>query len=320
MLTKTQLHELYYWLLLNRALEERIVSLHRAGQIPGAIQTGRGQEAVSVGTAYALEKDDVVAPQPRNTGSLLVRGFTPQEILSHYMGKSTSPTGGRDCALRMGDLSRGVIAPNSSLGSLLPVVAGIALAAKMKRLGIVALTYIGDGGSQTSDFHEGLNLAAVQKVPMVLVLEENGWAFSTPVSAHAASTDFLARAQAYGIAGFEVDGNDVVKVYETTRAAAQSAREGGGPALVVAHTMRTSGDSSPEDAWFVPREMIDKWKPRDPVRIFEQLLNEGGFASAEERSRIAKQVRAEVDGATALAGSCPFPDGIQALGGVYHEV
>jgi len=320
MLTKTQLHDLYYWLLLNRTLEDRIVSLRRAGEIPGAVQTSRGQEAVSVGTSYALEKDDIVAPLLRNTGSLLVRGFKPEEILAQYMGKGTSPTRGRDCALRMGDLKRGVVASSSSLGSLVPVVAGIALASRMRRLGIVALTYIGDGGSETSDFHEGLNLAAVQKVPMVLVLEENGWAFSTPVSAHAASTDFLARAHAYGVAGFEVDGNDVVEVYETTRRAAEHARNGGGPALIVAHTMRTGGDSGPHDAWFVPKEAVERWKSRDPLRVYEQYLDDGGLVAAEERSRIAEQVRAEVDAAAALAGSRLLPDGIQALGGVYHEI
>lgn len=319
MLTKTQLHELYYWLQLNRMLEDRLVSLQQAGQIPGAIQTSRGQEAVSVATAYALEKEDIIAPLLRNTGALLVRGFKPEELLLQYMGRDGSPTSGRDSALRLGDLKRGVIASISSLGALVPVVAGIALAAKMRRLGIVALTYIGDGGSQTSDFHEGLNLASVQKVPMVLVLEDNGWAFSTPAGAHAASTDFAARARAYGTAGFEVDGNDVAAVYETARKAIEVARDGGGPVLIVAHTLRTGGDSGPDDAWSVPKEIVEKWKPRDPVRVFEQYLSDGGYASAEERSRILERVRAEVDEATTLAGRNPMPEGIRTLGGVYHE-
>ncbi len=319
MLTRTQLHKLYYWLLLNRVLEDRIASLRRAGKVPGAIFTSRGQEAVSVGTAFALEKDDIVAPSLRNTGSLLVRGFKPEEILSQYMGRSSGPSGGRDCAVFMGDLKRGVVAPAAALGSMVPVIAGIALAAKMKKLGIVALTYIGDGGSGTSDFHEGLNLAAVQRVPMVLVIEENGWAFSTPATVHAASSDFLARARAYGIAGFEIDGNNVVEVYETARKASAGAREGRGPALVVAHTMRTGGDPGPEDAWSVPRGTVDLWKSRDPIRNFEQYLCDRGLAETVQLNRIAEQVRSEVDGATAHAMSNPLPDRSQVRAGVYHE-
>ncbi len=319
MLTKTQLHELYYWLLLNRTLEDRIVSLHRAGRVPGTVYTSRGQEAISVGTAFALEKDDIIAPLLRNTGSLLVRGIKPEEIISQYMGRLSSPTGGRDCALHLGDLRRGIIAPTPVLGSLVPVVAGIALAAKLRKLGVIALTYIGDGGSETSDFHEGLNLAAVRKVPMVLVLENNSWAFSTPAASHAASVDFIARARAYGVSGFEVDGNRIIDVYETTREAAQSAREGRGPALIVAHTMRTGGLPGPGDAWHANRNGMEEWRDRDPIRLLEQHLSEGELASHEQRNRIAERVRVEIDEATARAAEHPFPDGSRALGGVYHE-
>ncbi len=319
MLAKTQLLDLYYWLQLNRMLEDRIVSLRRAGKIPGDVHTGRGHEAISVGTAFALEKDDVVVPLLRNTGALLVRGFKPAEILSQYMGKIGSPTGGRDGCLYMGDLNRGIIASVDIIGSQIPVTAGMALAAKLRRQPFVALTYIGDGGSETSDFHEGLNLAAVQKVPMLLVLEDNGWAFATPAAAHAASTDFAARARAYGVAGYEVDGSSVVDVYETTCKAAQEARSGGGPVLIVAHATRTGGDPGVGDAWFAPRNGNEPRKSKDPIRAFEQLLGSGGLAARAELGEIVQRVRSEIDGATAESTGRPFPEGRLALGGVYHE-
>jgi TPP-dependent pyruvate/acetoin dehydrogenase alpha subunit len=319
MLTKSQLHELYYWLLLNRTLEDRIISLYRTGKIFGNVYTGRGQEAISVGTAYALGKNDIIAPMLRNTGSFLVRGFTPEEILAQYMGKSTSPTGGRDCGLNMGDLRRGIVAPIAVLGTLVPVVAGVAIAAKIRKLGVVALTYIGDGGASTTDFHEGLNLAAVCRAPMILVLENNGWAFSTPTRMQTASTNFITRASAYGISGAEVDGNDVVEVYEATRRVLEEVRAGQGTALIVANTMRMGGDSGHDDAWYVPKDEIEKWKSKDPIRRFEKYLTEGGLITPKERDEVVTRVRTEVDDATASASKSPFPEGIQALGGVYRE-
>jgi TPP-dependent pyruvate/acetoin dehydrogenase alpha subunit len=319
MLTKTQLHELYYWLLLNRTLEDRVVSLHRAGKIAGTVHTSRGQEAVSVGTAYALDKGDLLAPMLRNAGALLVRGFTPDEILSQYMGKSSSPTGGRACNLEMGDLRRGIVAPIAVLGTLVPVVAGMALAVKMRKLGIVALTYIGDGGTSTTDFHEGLNLAAVLKVPMILVIECNGWAFSTPTRTQTSGTNFITRAPAYGVTGHEVDGNDVVQVYETTRKALEEVRSGMGPALIVANTRRTGGDPGLEDPCHAPGAELEEWKSRDPIRLFEKYLSVGGFISGEDRDLISSRVHNEVDSATEFAGRSLFPEGRQALGGVYHE-
>jgi len=319
MLTKSQLHELYYWLLLTRTLEDRIVSLHRTGKIYGNFCTSRGQEAISVGTAFALQPDDIIAPMLRNMGALLVRGIKPAEILMQYMGRSASPTGGRECSLNMGDLRRGIVAPIAVLGKLVPVVAGVAIAARIRKLRVVALTYIGDGGASTTDFHEGLNLAAVRKAPMILVLENNGWAFSTPTRMQTANPDYITRAGAYGVAGTEVDGNDVLAVYEATRRLTEDVRAGRGTALIVANTMRMNGDCGNGDAWYVPKDEIARWKSNDPIRRFEKYLDERAIITPGERDDLAARVRSEVDNATAAAVNCPFPEGQRALGGVYHE-
>jgi len=317
--TKTQLHELYYWMQLTRILEEKLVALYRTGKVVGGVYTGRGQEAIAIGTAYALEKEDLLAPMIRNLGSLLVRGFRPEDALAQYLARATSPTRGRDCNLHMGDLGKGVIAPISMLGALIPVMAGAALAVKIQKKRSVALTYIGDGGTSTTDFHEGLNFAAVRKVPLVLVIENNGWAYSTPVARQTANPEFVIRAQAYGVAGFQVDGNDVLAVYEAACKAMDHARQGNGPVLIEAKTMRMRGHAEHDDAWYVPRDEIEHWKTRDPVDRFERYLRETGSMSEEERNTILRRINGEVDRAAELAEQGPFPSGEDAAGGVYHE-
>ncbi len=320
MLAKAQLHDLYYWLHLNRAVEDRLVSLYRTGKVVGGVYTSRGQEAISVGTAYALREGDVLAPMIRNSGALLVRGISPGELLAQFMGRECTPTRGRDGNLHVGDLRRGIVAPISMLGALVPVAAGVALAMKIGRKKTVALTYIGDGGTSTTDFHEGLNLAAVQKVPMVLVIENNGWAYSTPTRSQTACTEFITRARAYGVTGFDVDGNDVLAVYEVARGAVHMAREGGGPVLICAKTMRMTGHAEHDDAWYVPKEELEAWRARDPIERFERYLSDGNFLSDEERAMILNRVRAEVEEAADFAENSPLPEGSSALGGVYFEL
>ena len=319
MLNKAQLHELYYWLQLNRRMEEKLVALYRTGKVVGGVYTSRGQEAISIGTAYALEPDDLVAPMIRNLGSLLVRGFRPEDMFAQHMARSTSPTAGRDGNMHIGDLRRGVIAPISMLGALIPVMTGAALAAKMQGRKIVALTYLGDGGASTGDFHEGLNFAAIQKVPLVLVIENNGWAYSTPTSRQTANTEFVTRAQAYGIIGFQVDGNDVLAVYKIARQAFDHARQGLGPALIEAKTMRMKGHAEHDDAWYVPRSELEKWKSKDPIERFEKYLFESRFMSNGERDTILGRVSSEIDRAVEFAENSPFPEGAHTLDGVYQE-
>jgi TPP-dependent pyruvate/acetoin dehydrogenase alpha subunit len=318
MLQKAQLLELYYWLQLNRALEDRLTALYRTGKVVGGLYSSRGQEAISVAAAFALDAGDFLAPMIRNLGALLVRGFSPADILTQYMARRTSPSGGRDCNIHIGDLERGVVPPVSILGALMPVMAGIALAARMQKKSIVALTFIGDGGASTGDFHEGVNFAAVHRLPLVVVIEDNGWAYSTPTGRQAANPDFTSRGPAYGVKAWPVDGNDVLAMYEGTRQAVEHARRGDGPALVIAKTMRMKGHAEHDDAWYVPKEELELWRSRDPIIRFENYLVQSGFVSAEERDMILSRIRSEVDSATEFAEMSPFPDGEAAAGGVYH--
>jgi TPP-dependent pyruvate/acetoin dehydrogenase alpha subunit len=320
MLEKQQLRDLYFWLHLNRAADDRLSALYRTGRIVGGVFTGRGQEAVSVGAAYALQEGDLLSPMLRNCGALLVRGMSLREMFAHFMGRSKGPTRGKEGNVHFGDLQRGILAPIGIAGAMVPVAAGAALAAKMQKKKSVVLGFIGDGGTSTTDFHEGLNFAAVQKVPLVLVIENNGWAYSTPVKKQTACANFITRARGYGIHGIDVDGNDVVAVYDAARSAVQMAREGKGPVLVSARTMRMKGHAEHDGAAYMPAAELAAWHDRDPVGLFESYLSGGNFLSDPERAMILDRVRVEVDDAAAFAESCPFPEGPSALGGVYSEL
>jgi TPP-dependent pyruvate/acetoin dehydrogenase alpha subunit len=200
-LTREQHLELYYFMQLNRRLEDRMVRLFRQNKIVGGLYSSLGQEATSIGTAYALEPRDWMAPMIRNIGSLLVKGCKPRDIFTQHMARYTSPTQGKDGTSHFGDLKvRHIVSPISMLGDLIPVMTGVAMAGRYLGQKIVAMTWIGDGGSSTGAFHEGLNLAATQHAPFVLVLENNQWAYSTPVSRQVPLKNLADRAAAYGIA------------------------------------------------------------------------------------------------------------------------
>src|SRR5580700_2126293 len=224
-LTREQYLELYYYMRLNRELEEQMVRLFRQNKILGGLYSSYGQEAISVGTAYALGPGDWIAPMIRNIGALLVRGIKPREVLTQHMARYTSPTHGKDGTSHFADLKvRHVVSPISMLGDLIPVMTGVAMAGRYLGQKIVAMTWIGDGGTSTGAFHEGLNFAATQRAPFVLIIENNGWAYSTPVSRQVPLKDLADRAKAYGVASYIVDGNDVIAVYETARKAVDQCR------------------------------------------------------------------------------------------------
>src|SRR5437762_4306975 len=293
-LTRAQLHELYYYLRLNRRVDEQLSNLYRQGKVVGGVYSSLGQEAISVGTAYALEAQDFIGPMIRNVGAMLVRGYKPRDLFLQYMARRDGPTGGRDANTHFGDLERGVIAPISMLGELVPVLAGVGLAAKMRKEKRVALTYIGDGASSTTPCHEGMNFAAVLKLPLVVVAENNGWAYSTPVEKQMAIENLADRAQAYGMASAIVDGNDVLAVYEATRKAGELARRGGGPTLIECKTMRMKGHAEHDDARYVPRKALEAWKKKDPIERFEKYLKTKKLMTADEKSAIEARVEKEI--------------------------
>jgi TPP-dependent pyruvate/acetoin dehydrogenase alpha subunit len=319
-LTREQHLELYYFLRLNRELEDQMARLFRQNKILGGLYSSRGQEAVSVGTAYALGPGDWIAPMIRNIGALLVRGFKPRDVLTQHMARFTSPTQGKDGTSHFGDLKvRHVVSPTSVLGDLIPVMTGIAMAGRYLGQNVVAMTWIGDGGTSTGAFHEGLNLAAAQKAALVLIVENNQWAYSTPVARQVPLRDLAGRARAYGIESAIVDGNDVIAVERAARKAVAQARAGQGPVLIEAKTMRMMGHAQHDSAEYVPKEMLALWKQRDPLDRFEKFLTRNRLWDAKTKKEIVARIASEIRADVEYAENSPFPPAELAAQGVYCE-
>jgi TPP-dependent pyruvate/acetoin dehydrogenase alpha subunit len=320
-LSRGQKLELYYYMRLTRSLEERLVNLYRQTKVVGGLFRSLGQEADAVGSAYALDrsKGDVLSPLIRNLGSMLVQGATPNEIIKQYMAKADSPTRGRELNIHYGDLVRGFIGQISHLGDMVPVMAGVTLSFKMRKQDRVGLVYVGDGATSTGAFHEGINFAAVQKCPLVVVVENNGYAYSTPLSKQTAAKQLVDKAIGYGIAGEQADGNDVIATYEATKRAVDRARSGGGVTLVELITYRRKGHAEHDNQSYVPPGEIDRWaSENDPIdRYVKRLLGEG-FSEAELHG-IDARVKTEIDRATDEAEASPMPDATDALAGIYAD-
>src|SRR5437763_13945132 len=224
-------------------------------------------------TCYALEKKDWIAPMIRNIGALLVKGVPPLDIIMQHMAKYDSPTKGRDGTIHFGDLDNlHIVSPISMLGDLIPVMAGVAIGGRYLGQKIVAMTWIGDGGSSTGVFHEGLNFAAAQKAAFVLIPENNLWAYSTPVRRQVPLENLADRAKAYGIDSYIVDGNNVVEMYSTAEEAVERARAGEGPILIEATSFRRMAHAQHDPAEYVPKEMRAHWEARDPIALYEKFL------------------------------------------------
>ncbi len=319
-LTRQQHLDLYYYMQLNRQLEDRMVRLFRQNKIVGGLYSSLGQEATSVGTTYALEPRDWIAPMIRNIGALLVKGFKPRDIFTQHMARYTSPTLGKDGTSHFGDLKvRHVVSPISMLGDLIPVMTGVALAGRYLGQKIVAMTWIGDGGTSTGAFHEGLNFAATQRAPFVLVVENNQWAYSTPVKKQVPVRDLAERARAYGIQGMVVDGNDVVAVYQTAKEAVERCRAGEGPVLIEVKTMRMKGHAQHDPAEYVPKKMFDYWKARDPIARYEAYLTTNRIWDAKTKSEIDARIERELDEEQKFAEESPLPPPELAEQGVYCD-
>jgi pyruvate dehydrogenase E1 component alpha subunit/2-oxoisovalerate dehydrogenase E1 component alpha subunit len=305
---------------LNRKLEDLLTNLFRQNKIVGGLYSSLGQEAISVGTVYALEKRDWIAPMIRNVGAVLAKGFRPRDIIMQYMAKADSPTGGKDGTGHFGDLGqRQVVAPISTLGDLIPVMTGVGLGARYLGRDEVALTWIGEGGSSTGVFHEGLNFAAVQKAPLVLVLENNLWAYSTPSYVQSAVEDFAEKAKGYGIPGVIVDGNDVVAVYRVTRQAVDRARRGEGPTLIEAKTFRRKGHAQHDPAKYVPAWMLKEWEEKDPIARHENYLTENKLWTEKDRKEILARIESELQQELRAAEASPLPPAERAAEGVYCD-
>lgn len=314
--------ELYYYMRLTRTLEERLVNLYRQTKVVGGLFRSLGQEADAVGSAYALDRSrgDLLSPLIRNLGSMLVQGARPAEIIKQYMAKGDSPTRGRELNIHFGDLVRGFVGQISHLGDMVPVMAGVTLSFKMRGEPRVGLVYVGDGATSTGAFHEGINFAAVQRCPLVVVVENNGYAYSTPTTKQTAAPSFVAKAVGYGIAGEHADGNDVLATYAATKRAVDRARSGGGVTLVELTTYRRKGHAEHDNQSYVPAGEIERWeRENDPVDRYIRVLVDELGVSKEDVKAIDDRVQLEVDAATDEAEAAPAPEGPDALVGVYAD-
>jgi pyruvate dehydrogenase E1 component alpha subunit/2-oxoisovalerate dehydrogenase E1 component alpha subunit len=261
-----------------------------------------------------------MSPLIRNMGAMLVKGATPVEILKQYMAKGDSPTRGRELNIHFGDLERGFIGQISPLGDMVPVMAGVTLSFKMRGEDRVGLVYVGDGATSTGAFHEGINLAAVQRCPLVVVVENNGYAYSTPTVRQTAARQFVDKAVGYGVPGEQADGNDVLAVYDVTKTAVDRARAGGGVTLIELMTYRRKGHAEHDNQSYVPAGEIERWeRENDPIdRYVGRLTGELGFSLVEIEA-VDERVRADVDRATDEAERSPPPAPLDALEGIYAE-
>jgi pyruvate dehydrogenase E1 component alpha subunit len=319
-ITKEIKKQLLHYMKLTREIEYRIERvLYRQGKIVGGVYVGRGQEAISVGTGMLMRENDIVAPTHRDMGIFLIRGISPRRIVAQYMGRKTGVTQGKDGNMHMGDLKHNIIAFVSHLGDNVPVAAGAALAIKMRGEDRVTFCYSGEGATSRGDWHEGMNFAAVHKLPVVFFINNNQYAYSTPVSLQMPVKNVADRAPAYGIPGEVVDGNDVLAVYLSAQSAVERARSGKGPSLVEYKTFRMTGHSAHDDAGYVPKELFDEWRKRDPVDRLEGEMLRAGEITNEELARMVSEITAIVDDAVEWADKSPYPDPEDCLKGVYYE-
>src|SRR6185503_13360662 len=317
-LSREQIVDLYYWMRLTRTLEERLVALYRQTKVVGGLFRSLGQEADAVGCAYALERRDIMSPLIRNMGAMLVKGATPVEILKQYMAKGDSPTRGRELNIHFGDTDRGFIGQISPLGDMVPVMAGVTLSFKMRGEDRVGLVYVGDGATSTGAFHEGINFAAVQRCPLVVIVENNGYAYSTPLSKQTAAKQLVDKAIGYGVVGEKADGNDVIATYEVTKRAVDRARAGEGVTLIELMTYRRKGHAEHDNQSYVPPGEIDQWAAaNDPIDRYMRVLTEQFGVEKSELDSIDSRITAEIDKATDEAEASPMPEPTDALVGIY---
>ena len=310
--------ELYRWMRLTRAMDSQLLSLWKQGRGLGATFNQRGHEAISVGAGAALGADDVVAPMHRDLGCYLLRGLSPRRIMANQLGRGTGVTGGRDANLHgCGDLSLNIIGFISHLPQSMPVALGAAMSFTYRREPRVAMTFAGDGSSCTGVFHETLNLAAVHKAPFVVVVENNQYAYSTPLHQQMAIEDIAVRGDAHGVASHVVDGNDVEAVYLAVEAAISRARHGEGPTLIEAKTMRMLGHAIHDGADYVPEALLEEWRARDPILIYEEVLRRRGVADRPHIESVKAECAEVVADAVCFAESSPWPDPRTVTQGVY---
>ena len=308
-LKKDQLIELYRHLKLTRMFDEKTVRLKKQSKLTGGVFTSLGQEATAVGTAFALESQDFIAPLIRDIGACFVKGIEPRTIFLQYFGRRNAPSRATDVQFHFADFEKGMIGPISHLGDLVSVMAGILLASRMRKENRVAVVYMGEGTTSTGAFHEGVNLAAVKKLPLITVIENNGYAYSTPSNEQMAAKHFVEKASGYGILGMQVDGNDIIACYETMKKAVGHARAGGGSVLIEAMTYRRKGHAEHDNQVYVPKGEIEWWaEHNDPITRYEKFLTEKNILTQDNIVAIENEIKEFLDKESVWAESCPLPE------------
>ena len=319
-LTKEQFLDLYRFVKMTRMFDEITVRLKRQSKLTGGVFTSLGQEATAVGTAYALEPQDFIAPLIRDIGAVFVKGISPRTIFAQYLGRANAPSRATDVQFHFADLEKGFIGPISHLGDMIPVMAGILLASRMKKESRVAVAYLGEGASSTGTFHEGVNFAAVQKLPLITIIENNGYAYSTPTRNQCAAAHFVDKAIGYGILGLQTDGNDIVACYETMKQAVAHARGGNGSVLIEAMTYRRKGHAEHDNQSYVPTGEIDFWaQNNDPINRYERFLTTEKIAGESDLEKIVAEVSDYLESELAIAETAGMPEPISAAYDVFDN-
>jgi TPP-dependent pyruvate/acetoin dehydrogenase alpha subunit len=310
--------QLFRYMAMMRAAEERGLALYKQGKVPGSFYDGRGQEAIAVGATFALGPRDRLCILHRDLGAHFVRGVTPDRYLANYMGRAGGVTGGKDGNLHFGDRGLGCVGMVSMLPDMAQVANGIALAFRMRGEPRVAMTFFGEGSTANGQWHEAMNFAGIHRLPIVFILENNRFAYSTPNELEFA-IDPVERVAGYGFDGVNIDGNDVEAVFEAAHAAVERARDGAGPTLIECQTMRMHGHGAHDDMSYVPDGMLEEWEKRDPIeRYATRLVSELGFAE-DEVAEIREQVGSYVADCAEKALASPLPDAAIATEGVFAE-
>jgi pyruvate dehydrogenase E1 component alpha subunit/2-oxoisovalerate dehydrogenase E1 component alpha subunit len=319
-LTREQVLELYRFVKMTRMFDEKTVVLKRQAKLTGGVFTSLGQEATAVGTAFALSGQDFIAPLIRDIGACFVKGILPRTIFAQYLGKANAPSRATDVQFHFADLEKGFVGPISHLGDMIPVMTGVLLAARMKKENRVAAAYIGEGASSTGAFHEGVNFAAVQKLPLITIIENNGYAYSTPTRNQCAAASFVDKAVGYGILGLQTDGNDIIACFETMKTAVEHARSGKGAVLIEAMTYRRKGHAEHDNQSYVPEGEIEHWATNnDPIERFERFLTTEKIASEEDLGEIVAEVGKYLQAELEAVENDPFPEGISAAYDVFDN-
>lgn len=316
-LDKDDLLQMFYYLKLVRAFEERLSVLHRQGKVLGGIFSGIGQEAIVVGTCYGLRQEDYICPLHRDLGAFLVKGVSPKHLMAQIFGKRDGLSRGKDSYLHSGVPELGIFGSTSMLGANLPVACGIAYGFKLRRQDHVVLGYFGEGAASVGDTHEAMNFAGIHKLPVVFLCENNFYAYSVPVEKQMAIQDVADRALAYGFPGTTCYGNDLLAVTHATRQAIDRARRGEGPTLIEFKTYRWHGHSEHDKAFYRSEEELLEWKSRDPIPQFEKYLREKRVLADEYLGEVTQRIKREIDEAVKFAEENPYPEPESALEDLY---